>query len=220
MSRTKFNIISRHTTSNINPLHDRQLQSHQLTESPSISKLLPPHTIDHNFHYACLKNFTWSRNIKGKTVPEPDSKIAFRVFSLPYGSILSTPLKTFQRLHSNTTSWNLGYQEQCSQPSGAPVGPGGGTAKTPDETGRQNVVRPRPWIPRTVLISKDDEPHDLRQLLPGDGRGRWKTAENIGKPRKTAGDDGGRGGTIQCRPSSSWPRTDGLPRCEHWSGEN
>jgi len=25
-------------------------------------------------------------------------------------------------------------------------------------------------------------------------------------------------GTVQCRPSCSWPRTDGLPRCEHCSG--
>ena len=24
-----------------------------------------------------------------------------------------------------------------------------------------------------------------------------------------------RDGTTKCRPSSSWPRTDGLPRCEH-----
>jgi len=77
----------------------------------------------------------------------------------------------------------------------------------------------------------------------GDGRGRRKTSENIGKHRKTAGDDGRwwgtvgndtmssvlvlgsylsgkfrkrRDGTTKCRPSSSSPRTDGLPRCEHW----
>ena len=27
-----------------------------------------------------------------------------------------------------------------------------------------------------------------------------------------------RDGTTKCRPSSSLPRTDGLPRCEHWVG--
>jgi len=97
--------------------------------------------------------------------------------------------------------------------------------------------------------------------MMGDGRGRRKTSENIGKHRKTAGDGGGRhnvvrpspwlllvgqiqkmtrrddtmssvlvlcsnlsgkfwkrrDGTTKCRPSSSWPMTDGLPRCEHWS---
>jgi len=77
----------------------------------------------------------------------------------------------------------------------------------------------------------------------GDDGGRQGTAENIGKHRKTA-EDGGRrrgttgddtmssvlvlgsylsgkfwkrrDGTTKCRPFSSWPRTDGLPRCEHW----
>jgi len=35
----------------------------------------------------------------------------------------------------------------------------------------------------------------------GDGRGRQKTAENMGKQRKTTGDGGARWGTTQCHPS-------------------
>jgi len=69
----------------------------------------------------------------------------------------------------------------------------------------------------------------------GDGRGRRKTSENIGRRRGrwgTVGDDTmssvlvlgsylsgksrkRRDGTTKFRPSSSWPRTDGLPPCEH-----
>ena len=71
--------------------------------------------------------------------------------------------------------------------------------------------------------------------MMGDGRGRRKTSENIGKRRGTTGTVGDdkmssvlvlgsylsgefrkrRDGTTKCRPHSTWPRTDGLPRCEH-----
>jgi len=130
--------------------------------------------------------------------------------------------------------------EQCSRMSGPLVGLGGGTTETPDETGRQNVVRPRPKIPRTA---------DIRTTGPaawggfcrgaagnyvgplgtaggrggprgttGDGGKQRETSENSGTRRGTTEDGGGRRGTTQCRPSSSWPRADGLPRCEHWWG--
>jgi len=101
--------------------------------------------------------------------------------------------------------------QQCSQPSGAPVGPGGGTAKSPgrdgaagrgpsssfiptcratlenDRTGRQNAVRSRPRSSRTAVIRKDDKPHDVRHLLVWDGKCL----------HRTAGDDGGRQGTAE-----------------------
>ena len=75
-------------------------------------------------------------------------------------------------------------------------GPAGGLPRARDETGRQNVVRPRlslllvgqlekmtgrddkmPSVPvfkfsRTAIIWKDDKPHDLRQILVGGDRGR------------------------------------------------
>jgi len=100
-----------------------------------------------------------------------------------------------------------------------PVGPGGGTAKSP---GRDGTAKRGPFS----------------SFIPT----CRATLENIRKQRKTTGDDGGwwgtvgddtmlsvlvlgsylsgkfwkrRDGTTKCRPSSSCPRTDGLPRCEH-----
>ena len=159
------------------------------------------------------------------------------------------------------------HSRQCSQPSGAPVGPGGGAAKGPgrdgtanrspsssfiptcratwenDWMGRQNAVRPRPWISRMAFIRKDDKPHDQRHIPVGDGgdgRWWWVTVGDgpslgwVGQvPEKTGWDDrmpsvlvfdsylSGNfrkwpDGTTNCRPSSSWLSTDGLPRCEHW----
>ena len=122
---------------------------------------------------------------------------------------------------------DLNTAMQCSQSSGAPVGPGGGTAKSP---GRDGTTKCRP---SSSLNFQDGKPHDLRHILVGDGRGRlgeWRTAgdgrgrqgtaENSGKQRKTAEDGGGRWGTVlhsdvwgkfqkrpdgttECRPSSS-----------------
>jgi len=55
--------------------------------------------------------------------------------------------------------------------------------------------------------------------MMGDGRGRRKTSENIGKQRKTAEDDTMSSVLVLCSNLSGkfWKdRTDGLPRCEHW----
>jgi len=80
-----------------------------------------------------------------------------------------------------------------------------GLPRPADETGRQNVVRPRPRIPRTAIISKDDEPHDLRQLLPGDSRNYIGPPGTVGegKGRQKTAEDGRGRGTTQCRPSWS-----------------
>jgi len=76
---------------------------------------------------------------------------------------------------------------------------------------------------------KDDKRDDVRQFQVGDGRCLCRTVGDGGKRRKTqgdgedggglqmtTGDDEGRRGTTQCHPSSSYPLTDGHPRCEHW----
>ena len=104
----------------------------------------------------------------------------------------------------------LAAREQCSQSSGAPIGPRGETAKRTgrdgtakrnpstyliptcratwenDSTGRQNAVRPHPWISRMAVIRKDNKPHGLRHILVGGGGGRRRTT-----------------GTTQFRPSWS-----------------
>ena len=106
---------------------------------------------------------------------------------------------------------------QCSQPSGAPVGPGGGLPRARDEKGRQNIVHPHlsfllvrqqlekmtgrddkmPSVlvlefPRMAVIRKNDKPHDLRHILVGDGRGRQGVVEDGGKQRKTTENNGRR----------------------------
>ena len=53
---------------------------------------------------------------------------------------------------------------------GAPVGPGGGTAKSLELPGLQNVVRP-PQTSRTAAIREDYKHHALSQLQVGDRRG-------------------------------------------------
>jgi len=93
---------------------------------------------------------------------------------------------------------NIGKQRKTA-------GDGGGRQRTAgDDGGRHNVVRPGPWL---LLVGQ------VRKMT-----GRDDTMSSVlvpcfnlsGKFWKR------RDGTTKCRPSSSWPRTDGLPRCEHW----
>jgi len=79
-------------------------------------------------------------------------------------------------------------------------------------------LRGRPSLGRTAVIRKDDEPHDVRHLLVGDGRCF------IGPPG-TTGDDGGWWGTVGDNTMSSvlvlgsylsgkfWKRRDGTTKC-------
>jgi len=60
---------------------------------------------------------------------------------------------------------SISLPNQCSQRSGAPVGPGGGTAKSP---GRRKVARSRPGNFRTAVIAKDGWSYNVRQNGIGD----------------------------------------------------
>ena len=63
-----------------------------------------------------------------------------------------------------------------------------------DWTGRQNAVRPRPWIFRTAISRKDDMHHDLRYILVGGYRG-WQEVVEDSRERQ------GTTGTTRFRPS-------------------
>jgi len=62
-------------------------------------------------------------------------------------------------------------ERQCSQLSGAPVGPDGTTSKSPGREGMANGVRSRPGNFRTADIAKDIGPHNVRQISVGDSQG-------------------------------------------------
>jgi len=111
---------------------------------------------------------------------------------------------------------------QCLQPSGAPVGPGGGLPRARDRTEWQNVVRPHislllvrqlermtggdDKMPSALVLEfhgravtgKYDKPHNLRHIQVGDSRGRRGTAGDHGKTvennrkQQKTGVDGGR----------------------------
>ena len=80
---------------------------------------------------------------------------------------------------------------QCSQRSGAPVGPGGGLPRALDRTGRQNAVHTRPRNLRTAVIVENGGPCKVRHFSVGGCRGRQGTAGDYRGLRVTAGDHGG-----------------------------
>jgi len=76
---------------------------------------------------------------------------------------------------------------QCSQRSGAPVGPGGGTAKSPGRDGTAKAVRSLLGNLRTAVIVKDGGPYNVRQIGVGERAGLRGTAGDCGGLRGTDG---------------------------------
>ena len=93
---------------------------------------------------------------------------------------------------------------QCSQSSGAPVGPGGGTAKTHGRDGTAkcspssslNPQDGRHWQGRQAPRSETTWDRG-RSGTAGDGRGRQGTVGDGRGRSGTAGDGGGRQGTVE-----------------------
>ena len=80
---------------------------------------------------------------------------------------------------------------------------GGRRGMVGDGGGQHNVVRPGPGLLPVGQVQKmtgrDDTMSSVLVLCSNLSGKFWKR----------------RDGTTKCRPSSSCPRTDGLPRCEH-----
>jgi len=89
--------------------------------------------------------------------------------------------------------------EQCSQRSGAHVGPDGGTAKSPGPDGTAKCGPHPSWKPQDGRLCGGRRALQGKTFLAwgmaGDGRGLWGTAGDCGGLRGTAGDCGGLRGT-------------------------
>ena len=75
----------------------------------------------------------------------------------------------------HTPHFMIEHDSLCSQRSGAPVGPGGGTAKSPGPD-------------RAAVIVEDGGPCKVRHFSVGDCRGRQGTIADYGGLRGTTGD--------------------------------
>ena len=86
--------------------------------------------------------------------------------------------KRESRMHGET---------QCSQRSGGPVGPCGGTAKSPGPDGTAKCSPHPSWKPQDGRLVEDSGPCKVRHFSVGEGRGLRGTTGDCGRLQGTTG---------------------------------